>query len=191
VSDPTSHYYTDEQMVAVTTYAQHPVTLGLALSFFPGARPVAAVPAPGVSATALFSSSAQSTVLPPRQHQHHHHKRPATKPLAAGSQALAVAAQGRLDGPDNAKPFRLVVIGDADFASNSFFPYLSNADLILGALAWLRGEERGPAVKPPSETLPTVALTNRQMQGIFILCVLVLPGLMILAGVGVWWRRRY
>ena len=73
----------------------------------------------------------------------------------------------------------------------SFFPYLSNADLVLGSLVWLRGEDRGPAARPPTETLPTVALTNRQMQAIFIVCVLMLPGLMILAGLGVWWRRRY
>ena len=102
-----------------------------------------------------------------------------------------MASHGRLDGAEAGKPFRLVVIGDADFASNSFFPYLSNADLVIGLVAWLRGEERGPAAKPPTETLPMVVLTNDQMRSIFILCVLVLPGLMVLAGLGVWWRRRY
>jgi hypothetical protein len=48
-------------------------------------------------------------------------------------------------------PFRLVAVGDADFASNSFFPYLANADLLLGAIAWLIREERAPVVKPPVE----------------------------------------
>lgn len=188
VSDPTSHYYTDEQMIAVTAYAQHPATLGLALSFFPGARPLESVTALGVTATALFSSSATSTVVPVREHHNHHRGRASGSP--SGPRALAVAAQGRLGGGEGAKPFRLVVIGDADFASNSFFPYLSNADLALGTLAWLRGEERGPAVKPPAETLPTVALTNQQMQAIFIVCVILLPGLVLLAGAAVWWRRR-
>jgi|RhiMethySRZTD1v2_1073278.scaffolds.fasta_scaffold85540_3 hypothetical protein len=216
VSDPKSHYYTDEQMIAITAYARHPATFGLALSFFPGARPVSAVAAPGVAATELFTTSAESRVLPrqsaeevdhhalqherksPHKHEHPHkqqhqdqQKRSAPKAAPAGSRSLAVASHGRLDGAEAGKPFRLVVIGDADFASNSFFPYLSNADLVIGLVAWLRGEERGPAAKPPTETLPMVVLTNDQMRSIFILCVLVLPGLMVLAGLGVWWRRRY
>ena len=38
IADPKSHYYTDEQMIAVTTYANHPAAIGLTLSFFPGDR---------------------------------------------------------------------------------------------------------------------------------------------------------
>ena len=179
IADPKSHYYTDEQMVAVTVYANHPAAIGLALSFFPGARPLEAVAAPGVQSMALVSSSSESRVIVNR----------ATS--APGARALAVVAEGRLEGRSDARPFRLAVVGDADFASNSFFPYLSNADLVLGMLSWLRGEERGPAMKPPVEVLPTVALTNRQMQAIFAICVLLLPGLVALAGGIVWWRRRY
>jgi ABC-type uncharacterized transport system involved in gliding motility auxiliary subunit len=82
------------------------------------------------------------------------------------------------------------VIGDGDFASNSFFPYMSNSDLVLGALAWLVGEERGPTMKPPIEVLPTVVLTNRQVREIFLVTVLVLPGLAVVAGGMVWWVRR-
>jgi ABC-type uncharacterized transport system involved in gliding motility auxiliary subunit len=179
IADPKSHYFTDEQMVAVTRYANHPATLGLALSFFPGARPLQPVTAPGVQSTALFSSSAESRVIRNRESS------------PTGAQAIAVAAEGRLDGRADARPFRLAVVGDADFASNSFFPYLSNADLLLGMLAWLRGEERGPAMKPPVEVLPMVALTNAQMQAVFLISVLLLPGLVALAGGVVWWMRRY
>lgn len=186
ISDSTSHYYTDPQMIAITTYADHPATRGLALSFFPGARPVIATTAPGAMAKPLFSSSASSTLLSVGRHSDR------SDPVAppAGPQALAVVSEGSLDPANRKGSFRLIVFGDADFASNSFFPYLSNADLILGSIAWLRGEERGPSVKPLAETLPTVALTNRQMQAIFILCVLLLPGLVMIAGIVVWWRRR-
>src|SRR3954447_21377244 len=48
IVDPTEHYFTDEQMIAVARYGPHPVTRGLALSFYPGARPLQAVPATGV-----------------------------------------------------------------------------------------------------------------------------------------------
>lgn len=182
IVDPASHYYTDEQMIAVAAYARHPATVGLALSFFPGARPLEAIAAPGVKASALFSSSASSTLARAARGAEN------APPVA---RALAVVAEGRLDARADAKPFRLAVVGDADFASNSFFPYLANADLLLNLLAWLRGEERGPAMKPPVEVLPTVALTNAQMRGIFIVCVFGLPGIVALIGVIVWWRRRY
>jgi gliding motility-associatede transport system auxiliary component len=82
------------------------------------------------------------------------------------------------------------VVGDADFASNSFFPYMSNSDVVMAMLAWLVREERAPTVKPPVEVLPSVTLTRRQVQGIFALTVVVLPGFVTGTGVFVWWRRR-
>jgi ABC-type uncharacterized transport system involved in gliding motility auxiliary subunit len=185
VTDPLDHYFTDEQMVAVTRYASHPVTRGLALTFYPGARPLLALPAPGITVLPLFSSSAQSHVRPVRGAAG-----PAAAPEARGARPLAIAAEGRWTGGPPAKPFRLIVIGDGDFASNSFFPYMSNSDLVLGALAWLIGEERAPTMKPPVEVLPTVVLTNQQVRGIFLFSVLVLPGLFVAIGGVVWWTRR-
>ena len=183
VVDPLSHYYTDEQMVAVEKYAKHPATLGLAMSFFPGIRPLEAVAAAGVETSVLFASSASATVAAANG------KSRADAGDRAGVRALAIASVGRLGA--NNPPFRLALVGDADFASNSFYPYLANADLVLGLTAWLRGEPRGPALKPPVEVLPTVALSNAQMQAIFIACVLLLPGLCAALGLAVWWRRRY
>jgi len=91
---------------------------------------------------------------------------------------------------NSAAPFRLIVVGDADFASNSFFPYLSNADFALGSLAWLVHEEKAPTMKPPVEVLPTVVLTGADVRWIFIYTVLLLPGSVALLGGLVWWRRR-
>lgn len=204
VVDPTSHYYTDSQMVAVEKYGAHPATIGLALSFFPGARPLQAVAVQGVKTTVLAASSAESTILARSTdlaptNSSTNSLTNATTSASTGStsgssaapapRALAIAAEGLLDG--QGRPFKLAVVGDADFASNSFYPYLANADFVLGLAAWLRGEPRGPAMKPPVEVLPTVAMTNSQMQLIFIGCVIVLPGLCALIGVLVWWRRRY
>jgi len=181
VVDPVDHYFTDEQMVAVMRYAAHPATQGLALSFFPGARPIEIVPAPAVTTTALFTSSAATQVQRDR-------RKTAATPGAAGAVTLAAAAEGRWS--PAGRPFRLIVVGDADFASNSFFPYMSNADLALGLIAWLLREERAPTMKPPVEVLPTVTLTGQQVRGIFLGTVVGLPGLVAIAGGAVWWRRR-
>ena len=191
LADPKSHYFTDEQMVAVSNYPSHPATINLGLSFFPGVRPLRLVEAKGVTAKVLLSSSDQSYAV----------NKTAPGERKPAVQALGITAQGTLDNPvqlqvsaqaqgQPTRPFRLAVVGDADFASNSFFPYLGNSDLTLGLISWLRGEERGPAMKPSTEVLPTVVLTEVQMRNIFILTVLLLPGLAALLGFVMWWRRR-
>ncbi|MBI4638008.1 MAG: GldG family protein [Candidatus Rokubacteria bacterium] len=185
VVDPLDHYFTDEQMVAVARYATHPITRGAALSFYPGVRPLEAVPTPGVTAMPLFASSAESYVRPAGAAA-----RAGAARAGRGPRSLAVAAEGTLPGVPVPRPFRLVVVGDGDFASNSFFPYMSNSDLVLGMLAWLVREERGPTMKPPVEVLPTVVLTEQQVRLIFVVTVIVLPGAVVGAGGAVWWWRR-
>ena len=185
VTDPLDHYFTDPQMVAVTRYASHPITRALALTFYPGARPLEPLPALGITVTPLFSSSEESSVRP----------LPSTRATEGtlgkrSAQVLAAAIEGLWPGAPAALPFRLVVVGDGDFASNSFFPYMSNSDFALAALAWLVREERAPTMKPPVEVLPTVVLTNRQVREIFAFTVIVVPGLAVLIGGVVWWRRR-
>jgi hypothetical protein len=184
IVDPVDHYFTDDQMIAITRYANHPVTRAQALSFYPGARPVEPAPREGVKAVALFASSAKSYIALDRLH---YREEAAAEPKRAYS--LAVAAEGRLS--TGASPYRLIVVGDADFASNSFFPYLANADILLAGISWLLHEERLPTLKPPVEVLPLVTLTNAEVRWIFILTVILLPGAVACAGVGVWlWRRR-
>jgi ABC-type uncharacterized transport system involved in gliding motility auxiliary subunit len=182
VVDPVDHYFTDDQMIAVTKYARHPITRALALSIYPGARPVETIPAAQANATVLFSTSAQSYRITDRLTASEE-----AESAPRGAIPLAAAAEGRLG---SGNPFRLIVFGDADFASNSFFPYLANADMVLGCISWLIREERAPIVKPPVEVLPTVALTGSQVHAIFIATVLALPGSVALLGGLVWWRRR-
>jgi hypothetical protein len=185
VVDPVDHYFTDEQMIAITRYSNHPVTRSQALSFYPGARPVEPAGSGGVNAVALFASSPKSYVLHDRLHA-----RDEAESAARGAQPLAVAAEGRLAGAGG-RPFRLMVVGDADFASNSFFPYLANSDIVLAGISWLLREDRVPTLKPPVEVLPRVTLTSAQVRWIFILTVILMPGSVALAGIGVWlWRRR-
>ena len=184
IVDPVDHYFTDEQMIAITKYANHPVTRSQALSFYPGARPVEPAAHEGVRAGALFASSAKSYVVQDRAR----YREEATS-APRRSYPLAVAAEGKLAA--DARPFRMIVVGDADFASNSFFPYLANADIVLAGVSWLLHEERRPNLKPPVEVLPTVTLTSAQVRWIFILTVLLLPGAVACSGLGVWlWRRR-
>jgi ABC-type uncharacterized transport system len=182
VADPVNHYFTDQQMLAITDYARHPTTRGLALSIYPGVRPVAATAAEAVHATVLFRTSPQAYLVTDRVRVQQ------AASLERGAFPIAVAAEGRL--ASSTAAFRLIVVGDADFASNSFFPYLSNADFALGSIAWLIHEEKAPSMKPPVEALPMVTLTAAQVRWIFIATVLFMPGSVALLGGLVWWRRR-
>jgi len=186
--DPNGHYFTDDQMIAVSKYEQHPITRGLAMSIYPGARPVAAVqPAGGdrpVNAKVLFTSTDSSYIVA---------EKGASKGDGEGEtkgpKPLAVVAEGKLKAGQE-KPFRLVAFGNAGFASNSFYPYLSNADMIINCLSWLSREQKAPVARPVVEDVPRVVLTGGQARGIFISTVLVLPGMVALLGGLVWWRRR-
>jgi hypothetical protein len=166
IVDPRDHYFTDEQMIAVSRYGTHPVTRGLSLSFYPGARPLETVAAPDVRVVPLALSSTESSIISDRLGKR---VDPETGPPTA--RIIVLASEGRIT--EAANPFRLIVAGDADFVSNSFFPYLGNSDVVLAGIAWLTREERAPTMKPPVEVLPTVTLTGAQMRGIFIVTVLL------------------
>ena len=66
-------------------------------------------------------------------------------------------------------PLRAVLIGDCDFASNSFFPYMSNSDLLLAAVRWLAHEERTTPVATRIPVPSLVLLTESQARTVFLL----------------------
>ena len=186
VADPTNHYGTDEKKVAVPYYPPHPITERIAMTVFPGARPIRiGGPVDGVAASALFASSRDSYLRPVEEGPGE------AAPGPSGPQTLAVALQGSWPGgAPGGKPFRLVLVGNASFADNAFFPYVSNGDLAVSMIRWLAADTETPTLKPASYSLPEVILTRREMQGVFLVDEVLLPLGIVLAGALVWWRRR-
>ena len=82
------------------------------------------------------------------------------------------------------------MIGDGDFASNSFLPYMANSDLALSMVRWLAREESNTSIASRIPVLPMIMLTKEQMREIFLLLEVLLPLLVIGLGGIVWWRRR-
>jgi hypothetical protein len=196
VIDPLDHYSTDPEVVAVPVYERHPITRNISLTFFPGVRSVSVLPPPaGVSSVPLFLSSPQSYARDVREVEE---RRPgrgpasaATAPATPGRKPLAVALEGAWPGaPPASRPFRLVVVGDGDFASNSFLPYMANSDLALAMVRWAVHEDQAPSVAVRMPVPPLVLLTKSQMQRIFLVIEVLLPLSVILVGTVVWWRRR-
>jgi hypothetical protein len=195
VIDPLDHYSTDPEVVAIPVYEPHPITRGIALSFFPGVRPLSlGPPPPGVTATTLFASSPQSFTQPVKvvsELASNGSDASRSAPGRPGRRPLAAAFEGTWPvRPTGPRPFRLVVVGDGDFASNSFLPYMSNGDLSLAMIRWAAREEQTPTVTTRMPVPPLVLLTKSQMQRIFLLIEVLLPLSVVGVGVVVWWRRR-
>jgi ABC-type uncharacterized transport system involved in gliding motility auxiliary subunit len=102
---------------------------------------------------------------------------------------LAAAIAGSLPA-EGSKPFRAIVMGDGDFASNSFFPYMANSDLALSMTRWLAGEEANTPIASRIPVPPLILLTRGQMQVVFLVLEVLLPLLVIAVGGVIWWRRR-
>ena len=197
VIDPLDHHSTDPEVVAVPVYEPHPITRSIALTFFPGVRSLTLrPPPPGVTSAPLFRSSTDSytrqvQAVSERQPGNVGPARSTSGQGAAGRRILGAAVEGMWPGTWPAtKPFRLVVVGDGDFASNSFLPYMANSDLALAMVRWLVREERAPSVTVRMPVPPLVLLTKSQMQRIFLVIEVFLPFGVVALGAVVWWRRR-
>ncbi|MDE0184664.1 MAG: Gldg family protein [Candidatus Poribacteria bacterium] len=86
---------------------------------------------------------------------------------------------------------RIVAIGDADFASNFFFKSTGGGDLFLNAVNWLTLEEDLIAIRPKDPNQRTLRfLTRGEAAFIQIASIFLIPLIIFLVGLVVWWRRR-
>lgn len=86
---------------------------------------------------------------------------------------------------------RIVVVGDSDFADNFFFYGTGGGDFFLNAVNWLTLEEDLIAIRPvdPSERSLRL-MTPREKAFVQLTSIFLIPLIIFLIGVGVWWRRR-
>ncbi len=212
VIDEASHFWADPSTPAVTDYNRHEITNKLPLSFFPGVRPLGPTkdPVPGVSVRPLVNSSQKSFANADKMRVDHRSAK-----NGYGPQTLMVTSRinpktvksgemllKQLRGEETAdseqapektttrKEARIVVSGDSDFATNSFYHVLGNGALLLNAVNFLASRENLIGLEPRTYDLPYVSMTNTQMKGTFILSIILIPLLMAAVGVAVWWRRR-
>ena len=106
----------------------------------------------------------------------------------AGSVEVGAAAAG-----DDAETGLglLVVVGDADFASNEMVDAYLNRDLFVNAVNWLLGDIEAIAVRPNTSRASRFQPTAEQFQRIRMLSLFVLPQLLAVLGVFTWWSRRH
>jgi gliding motility-associatede transport system auxiliary component len=104
---------------------------------------------------------------------------------------LDTSAESKTSGsPTPAKKAHLVVIGDSDFASNQFFSLYGNGDFFLNTASWLAKEENLISIRPRTRKWSPIILSDTQGSLISMLGIVVFPGVVILIGFRVWWKRR-
>jgi ABC-type uncharacterized transport system involved in gliding motility auxiliary subunit len=102
----------------------------------------------------------------------------------------ALAGGSGLEAPQEepeARPFRLVVVGNSSFASNRLLGSLANATFVSNLFNWLveRQALLGIPAKEPEHV--RLSLTGDQVRNLHLLVLLLLPGLAVATGI---WMRR-
>ena len=103
----------------------------------------------------------------------------------AGPLHLAAAAE------DYENKARLVIFGDAGFVTNqNTSPQWANMDLFINAVDWLAEEEDLISIRPQQPTNRSLFLNSMQIGITIFTTLIVIPTAVLIAGLGVWWKRR-
>ena len=113
--------------------------------------------------------------------------------IASGPTAKAKteAKAGAEGGTKNKKKhqFELAVFGDASFASNEYWRRAYDDALALSMVGYLAGEKQLISIGPRAIRASRAYMSTSQATTVFYLSVLLLPELILFAGIAVWWRR--
>jgi len=103
---------------------------------------------------------------------------------------LTLGAAGTYNTGKEGSQGRFVVVGSADWADNQYFNFNGNSDLALNAVNWLSSDEDLISIRPKPPEDRRITMTQRQFDAMLATAQFVLPLIVIVAGVGVWWKRR-
>jgi len=170
----------------VTTYESHAIVRDLkdVATGFPIARSLDVKNGDKTTVEKLFATSGDSI---------------ATKNLASAEikqskddlkGPLVLAAAGTYTTGKETGNGRFVVVGSSGFAANNFIGFNGNRDLFMNMLNWLSSDEDLISIRPKEPSDNPLNMNARQVSALFYESVVGIPLVIVLAGVGVWWRRR-
>jgi len=205
IVDPVGQMYGTGPLTPIAKRAPggHPISRDLrAIIAFPMARSATPIEggASGRVAQKVIETSPQSwaeadvkDLFATRRPQQNVDKGDLPGPIAVVSAVSAPAP----DAPDPASPdlpkteTRVVVAGDADFLSNNVMnPQLGNSDLGLNIANYLAQQENLIAIRAKDPENRTLAMSTTQKSTLTWLTLLIIPLLLVGAGVRAWWKRR-
>lgn len=166
----------------VGSYENHPITrvMGDNATVFPLARSLE-VKSP---AEKLFSSTAESySLVNPKTPIDEAQLQKAKKgPFVLG--AAATIGSGANQG-------RVVVVGSSNWMANNIMSApIGNRDLALNVMNWLTSDEDLISIRPKEPEDRRFNVTGQAMRILFATSIILLPAIVIISGVSVWWKRR-
>jgi ABC-type uncharacterized transport system involved in gliding motility auxiliary subunit len=81
-------------------------------------------------------------------------------------------------------------VGNSSFADNAYFKMQRNGDLFLNTVNWLALDENLISIRPKSPTNRRLTFTAAQQTLFYWFSLVFLPGIVIVTGGVLWWKRR-
>jgi len=175
------------QVALVTSYDTHAIVNGMkgTATGFPLSRSIEVKNGDKTSVEKLFDSSSTSLATK-------NLSSPAVDPNDPKNTKgpLTIAAAGTYSAGKPDSQGRFVVVGSSAWAANSFISFNGNSDLALNTIDWLSSAENLISIRPKEPEDRHITMTHAQMNMVRITSQFLLPLLVIVAGVSVWWKRR-
>lgn len=187
--NPVSQIFgTSPSMPLIMSYGNNPIVEPLArrATLFPLSRSFEVADKTGVTLDQLCKTSGASFgVANFNTHMHQVSYRPGVDTKGP----LVVAVAGTLTQNSPAKQGRFVAVGTSLVAANAYLDFQSNSDLVLNMTEWLTSNEGLISIRPKTPKFQHLNLTASQMGGL-LMRVFIIPAVVIIIGIFVWWGRR-
>lgn len=198
VIDPVSRLFGgDYTTPVIRNYGQHEIVNDFHLAtFFPLAQSLSfhADKAPDVEYHALALSSPESwgetKIVGGKARFDQGEDAQGPLDLAAAIVPKTLDAPSESEPPAKPPAWRVVVAGNARFATNGFLNLSGNGDLLTSSINWLAEDEDLIAIRPKEASSSPLLLTAVQQRVVFWMPVVLVPGVIAAFGLTVWRRRR-
>jgi ABC-type uncharacterized transport system involved in gliding motility auxiliary subunit len=175
------------QVALVTSYSSQPIVADMrgTATGFPLARSLEIKSTDKTSVQKLFDSSSSSLATSNLSSPAVNIKDPKNK-----NGPFTIAAAGTYNtGKENSQG-RFVVVGSSSWAANRFLGFNGNSDLAMNTINWLSSDEDLISIRPKPPDDRRITMTRAQSNWVILTSQFLLPLVVVVAGIGVWWKRR-
>ena len=85
---------------------------------------------------------------------------------------------------------RIVVVGSGHFLANTYLGNGSNLDFGINLINWLVGDEELIVIQPRPTLDHNLVFSETQLTMLAVISFVILPALLLIGGVAIWWCRR-